>query len=109
MITLHLRYTIDPNKLSDVRAYVEAEMKPISESGGSIVGYYLPTDFAGATNEAFGIIDFPSLADYEIYRARLAAHPLHIRYVQTLERSGALLSIQRSLIQRVKVKDGLPS
>ena len=109
MITLHLRYTIDPNKLSDIRAYVEAEMKPISESGGSIVGYYLPTDFAGATNEAFGIIDFPSLAEYEIYRARLAAHPLHIQYVQALERSGALLSIQRSLIQRVEAKDGLPS
>ena len=51
MITLHLRYTIDPNKLSDIRAYVEAEMKPISESGGSIVGYYLPTDFAGATTK----------------------------------------------------------
>ena len=109
MITLHLRYTIDPNKLSDSRAYVEAEMKPISESGGSIVGYYLPTDFAGATNEAIGIIDFPSLAEYEIYRAKLAAHPLHQQYVQALERSGALLSIQRSLIQRVEAKDRSPS
>jgi hypothetical protein len=109
MITLHLRYTIDPNKLSDIRAYVEAEMKPISESGGSIVGYYLPTDFAGATNEAFGIIDFPSLAEYELYRARPAAHPLHKEYVQALERSGALLSIQRSLIQRVEAKEGLSS
>ena len=109
MITLHLRYTIDPNKLSDVKAYVEAEMQPIRESGGSIVGYYLPTDFAGATNEAFGVIDFPSLAEYEIYRTRLAAHPLHIQYVQALERSGALLSIQRSLIQRVEPKDKSPS
>ena len=84
-------------------------MRPISESGGSIVGYYLPTDFAGATNEAFGIIDFPSLAEYETYRAKLAAHPLHIKYVQALEHSGALLSIQRSLIQRVETKDGLAS
>ena len=109
MITLHLRHTIDPNKMSEIRAYVEAEMKPIRESGGSIVGYYLPTDFAGATNEACGIIDFLSLAEYEIYRARLAAHPLHQQYVQALERSGALLSIQRSLIQRVEAKDGLPS
>src|ERR1700733_1560594 len=102
MITLHLRYTIDPNKLSDIRAYVETEMKPISESGGSIVGYYLPTDFAGATNEAFGLIDFPSLAEYEIYRAKLAAPPLHKRYVEVLESTGALLSIQRSLIRRVE-------
>jgi hypothetical protein len=69
----------------------------------------MPTGFAGATNEAFGIIDFPSLAEYEIYRAKLAAHPLHIQYVQALERNDALLSIQRSLIRRVEVKDRLPS
>src|ERR1700730_13402380 len=102
MITLHLRYTIDPNKLSDIRAYVEAEFRPIRESGGNLAGYFLPTDFAGATNEAFGIIDCPSLAEYEIYRAKLAAHPLHKQYVEKLERSGALLSIQRSLVQRVE-------
>ena len=70
-----------------------------------MVGYFLPTDFAGATNEAFGIIDFPSLAEYEIYRAKLAAHPLHKQYVEALERSGALLSIRRSLIQRVEAKE----
>jgi hypothetical protein len=102
LITLHLRYTIDPNKLSDIRAYVEAELRPIRESGGNVVGYFLPTDFAGATNEAFGLIDFPSLAEYEVYRAKLAAHPLHKEYVEKLARSGALLSIQRSLIQRVE-------
>jgi hypothetical protein len=107
MITLHLRYTIDPNKLSDIRTYVEAEQKPITECGGKIAGYFLPTDFAGATNEAFGIIDFDSLAEYEVYRAKLAAHPLHIRYVEALERSGALLSIQRSLIQRVEARETL--
>jgi len=105
MITLHLRYTIDPNKLSDIREYVEAELKPIRESGGKVVGYYLPTDYAGSTNEAFGLIDFPSLAEYEVYRAKLAAHPLHIKYVEKLQSTGALLSIQRSLIQRVEAKE----
>jgi NIPSNAP len=107
MITLHLRYTIDPNKMASIRTYVEMEQRPIRESGGTIVGYYLPTDFAGATNEAIGIIDFPSLAEYEIYRAKLAAHPLHKEYVEDLERSGALLSIQRSLIQRVEPGDAV--
>ena len=105
MITLHLRYTIDPNKLRDIRTYVEAELKPIRECGGDVVGYFLPTDFAGATNEVFGLIDFASLAEYEVYRAKLAAHPLHKQYVEALERSGALLSIQRSLIQRVEAKE----
>jgi hypothetical protein len=105
MITLHLRYTIDPNKLSEFRAYTETEQKAIRESGGNIVGYYLPTDFAGPTNEAIGVIDFASLAEYEIYRAKLAAHPLHKKNVETLERTGALRSILRSLIQRVESKE----
>jgi len=102
MITLFLRYTIDPNKLSDVAKYAADEQIPIRESGGKILGYFMPTDFAGATNEAFGLIDFPSLAEYEIYRAKLAAHPLHKKYVDLVQSSGALLSIQRSLIQRVE-------
>ena len=63
---------------------------------------YVPTDFSGATNEGFGLIDFPSLAEYEAYRARLANHPLHKENAATLEKSGALLSIYRALIQRVE-------
>jgi hypothetical protein len=102
LITLFLRYTIDPNKLSDIAKYSADEQIPIRESGGKILGYFMPTDFAGATNEAIGLIDFPSLAEYEIYRAKLAAHPLHKKYVEVLETTGALLSIHRSLVQRVE-------
>ena len=105
MITLYLRYTIDPNKLSDFAEYAAAEQVPIRESGGSILGYFLPTDFAGPTNEGFGLIDFPSLADYEVYRAKLADHPLHKQNAAKLESTGALLSIQRSLIRRVEPKE----
>jgi NIPSNAP len=102
LITLFLRYTIDPNKLPDIAKYSADEQIPIRESGGKILGYFMPTDFAGATNEAIGLIDFPSLAEYEIYRAKLAAHPLHKKYVEVLQRTGALLSIHRSLVQRVE-------
>jgi len=102
MITLYLRYTIDPNKLADFAKYAADEQIPIAESGGKIVGYFLPTDFAGTTNEAFGLINFPSLAEYEVYRTRLAAHPLHKENADLLANAGASLSTQRSLIQRVK-------
>jgi hypothetical protein len=102
MITLYLRYTIDPNRLADFAKYAADEQIPIAESGGTIVGYFLPTDFAGATNEAFGLIDFPSLADYETYRARLADHPLHKINGGLLAKAGAVLATQRSLIQRVE-------
>lgn len=60
MITLYLRYTIDPNKLFDFAAYAAAEQIPIRESGGTILSYFAPTDFAGPTSEGFGLIDFPS-------------------------------------------------
>ena len=102
MITLFLRYTIDPNKLSDIARYAADEQIPIRESGGKILGYFMPTDFDGPTNEAIGLIEFSSLAEYEIYRAKLAAHPLHKKYVNVVESTGALLSIHRSIIQRVK-------
>jgi hypothetical protein len=102
MITLYLRYTIDPNKIAAFDKYVAEEQQAISESGGKIAGYYIPTDFSGATNEGFGLIDFPSLAEYEAYRSRLANHPLHKKNVAALERSGALLSTYRALIQRVE-------
>jgi len=104
MLTLSLRYTIDPNKLADFATYAADEQWAIREAGGNILGYFLPTDFAGPTNEALGLIDFPSLADYEIYRARLAANSRHQQNVARLESSRALLATQRSLVQRIDPK-----
>ena len=101
MITLSIRYTINPNKMSDFRTYVESEQEPIRRSGGRILGYFLPTDFAGSTSEALGLIDLPSLAAYEQYRAILANDPDHKKNVACLEQSGAVLSMNRSIIQRL--------
>jgi NIPSNAP len=102
MYTLFLRYTIDPNKLSDWRAYAKAEFEPITESGGRITGYYSPTEFAGATSEAFATIDVGTMAEYEVYRAKLAAHPKHQENARTIETSGAIQSVYRAIIQRVE-------
>jgi hypothetical protein len=51
------------------------------------------------------VIDVGTLAQYEVYRAKLAAHPLHKENAAALEQSGALLSIMRSLIERVEPKN----
>ncbi len=101
MLTLSIRYTIDPNKLSDFKEYVQAEQEPIRRSGGSDVEYFLPTDFAGPTNEALGLIGFETLADYQQYRNRLANDPAHRVNVTRLEQSGAVLAMVRSIIQRL--------
>jgi len=101
IFTLCIRYTINPNKLADFKAYAEAEQDPIRRSGGKIVGYFLPTDFAGPTNIAYGLIDFLTLASYEQYRRALAGDPDHKKNAAELERSGVIVALNRSLIERV--------
>ncbi|MGH7045648.1 MAG: NIPSNAP family protein [Stellaceae bacterium] len=102
MITLCIRYKFDTNKLADVQTYFETEQRVIERSGGKIVGYFLPTDFAGSTDEAIGLIDVPSLAAYEEYRKSLADDPEHKKNISKLEQSGALVAMNRFFIRRVE-------
>lgn len=102
MYTLFLRYTINPNKLADWRTYAEAELEPIAECGGRNIEYYAPTDFAGATSEAFATIDVGTMAEYELYRAKLAAHPRHKENAHKIEQSGAIYSVYRAILQRIE-------
>lgn len=48
-----------------------------------------------------GLIDLPSLVAYGEYRGKLAADPDHKKNVAQLERSGATVAMNRSLIRRV--------
>ena len=105
MYTLFLRYTIDPDKLTAWKTYAEAEFGPIAESGGIITGYYAPTDFAGATSEAFATIDVGTMAEYEVYRAKLAAHPKHKENVSRVMEEGAILSTYRAIVRRVGIEE----
>jgi hypothetical protein len=100
MYTLCIRYTLDPNRLEAFRTYVEEEVPVIRRSGGQIVGYYLPTDFAGPTNIGYGLTEFETLAGYEQYRRTLADDPAHGRNVAMLVESGAVLNMERSFIRR---------
>jgi len=102
MITLSIRYTINPNKLQEFKTYVEAEQEPIRRSGGKILGYFFPTDFSGPTNEALGLIDLHGLAEYEKYRYTLANAPEHKKNIVQLEQSGAVLAMNRSILQRLE-------
>ena len=102
MYTLFLRYTIDPNRLADWKAYAEAEIAPIAAAGGKAIAYFAPTEFAGDTAEAFATIDVGTMAEYEIYRAKLAANPKHKEYAAKLQASGAIRSVYRAIIQRIE-------
>jgi hypothetical protein len=102
MYTLFLRYTIDPNKLADWKAYAQAEIAPIAAAGGKAINYFAPTDFSGDTAEAFAFIDVGTMAEYETYRKKLADDPKHKEYAAKLQASGVILSVYRAIIQRVE-------
>lgn len=102
MITLSIRYRFNPNRLAGITEYFETEQAVIQRGGGRIVGYFLPTDLAGPTNEAIGLIDIPSMAAYEEYRERLAEDAAHQANIARLEQSGASVVMDRSFIRRVE-------
>lgn len=102
MMTLCIRYRFNPDRIAGVREYFETEQRVIERSGGKIVGYFLPTDFAGPTDEAIGLINIPSMAAYEDYRKQLADDPEHKANVARLEQSGATVAMDRWFISRVE-------
>jgi hypothetical protein len=85
---------------SAFKTYVENELEAIRNAGGGIVGYWIPTDFAGPTNIGYGLIDFLTLGAYKAYRKALAEDPLHKRNAAALEQSGVILNMERSIIER---------
>ena len=70
-ITCFIRYEIDPFQREAFRRYAENWGRIIPRLGGQLIGYFLPHE--GTNYEAWGLVGFASLADYEAYRARLRA------------------------------------
>jgi hypothetical protein len=94
MITVFIHYRIDPHQRDAFEAYARRWSSIVPRCGGALVGYWVPHE--GTNYEAFGLISFPSLAEYEAYRTRLRADPEAIanfadaqqrRFVQTEERT----------------------
>ena len=56
MITLCIRYTLEARKRSDFELYARGLTKVVPRCGGELVGYWLPTKFAGPTNFALALI-----------------------------------------------------
>lgn len=101
MITLCIRYQIDHNKHRDFETYARALAQPIRRSGGNLIGYFLPTRFAGRTNEALALIAFSDLGAYERYRDALTKDPGAAECLARVESSGCIVSEDRSLLQQV--------
>jgi hypothetical protein len=100
VITCCIQYTLDPHNLEAFEEYAARWPPIIERCGGRLVGYYLPKE--GANNFALALIDFPSLADYEHYRKRLAEDADAKQNVARGNESGCILVESRSFLRRVE-------
>ena len=73
MLTCVIRYEIDPTKKDQFVQYARNWGQAIPRCGADLVGYFAPHE--GSSTLAYGIYNVQSLAEYEAYRARLAADP----------------------------------
>ena len=99
MITVCIRYTLDTHKLPDFEKYAKAWPETIRRCGGELVGYFLPTKFAGPTNFGLALINFAKLDAYEKYRDALGKDPAAKSNHDLAEKSGCILLEDRLIMQ----------
>ncbi|MDI2124575.1 NIPSNAP family protein [Yinghuangia seranimata] len=73
MITIHLKYEIDPDKLADFEEYGRRWVRLVNHFGGDHHGYFLPSE--GDSDIAYALFTFPGFAEYEVYRKASASDP----------------------------------
>ena len=101
MITLCIRYTLEARRRLDFERYPRDVTKTVPHCGGELVGYWLPTKFAGPTNVALALINFPDLAAYEQYRERLGRDPDFVEALKRADTSGCILVEDRTFLEPV--------
>ncbi|MBC2657566.1 NIPSNAP family protein [Pseudomonas sp. MSSRFD41] len=97
MITCHVKYVIDPYQLAEFEAYAKAWISVVQRLGGSHHGYFLPSE--GASNIAYCLFSFPSLAAYEAYRQEALGDPQSVALVASVMEKKFILSYERSFLR----------
>jgi hypothetical protein len=100
MITCFIRYEIDPLQRDAFRIYAKEWSRIIPRLGGDLLGYFLPHE--GSNYEAWGLISFASLADYEAYRTRLKRDPEAIANFDFARRERFILREERRFTEVVE-------
>ncbi len=106
MLTCIIRYHIDPTRKELFAEYARNWGQAIPRAGADLIGYFAPHE--GSATLAYGIYNIPSLAEYEAYRARLAADPLGRRNYEFACREKFLLREDRTFLKLVSTPHGTP-
>ena len=99
MLTCIIRYQIDPTKKEQFAEYSRNWGQAIPRCGAELIGYYAPHE--GSSTLAYGIYNVENLAEYEAYRARLAADPLGQKNYEFAQKEKFLLREDRTFLKIV--------
>ena len=97
MVTCHVRYEIDPAKVVDFEQFARRWMHLVTRSGGTHHGYFLPSE--GASDIAYALFSFPSLAEYERYRERFGVDPDFVDADRIRDESGCVRRHERTFLR----------
>ncbi|MCC2033938.1 NIPSNAP family protein [Microbacterium allomyrinae] len=99
MITVHLRYEIDADKLDEFTEYAQTWIRLVDRLGGAHHGYFMPSE--GDSDEAFALFTFPSLAAYEEYRHASRTDPECVRAYEFAKATGCIRRYERRFLSPV--------
>ena len=97
MVTVYIRYVLDPTKLTDFEHYGRLWIPLVEQFGGQHHGYFLPGE--GTNNVALALFTFSSLTAYEQYREKAALDPVCQAAAQFAEDTRCILSYERSFFR----------
>jgi hypothetical protein len=99
-ITCVIRYEIDPFKKAAFEEYGRAWSPIIPRLGPDLIGYFAPHE--GSASTAYALYSMESLAEYEAYRARLAADPAARKNHEFSQREKFILREERIFLKLVR-------
>lgn len=99
MITCFLKYEVEMDKLADFEIYAKMWISLVEKFGGNHHGYFFPSE--GASDIAYALFTFPSLADYEVYRQKAAIDEECQNAMAFYERTKCFRRYERSFLRPV--------
>lgn len=97
MITIHLKYEIDPDRIEDFEEYGRRWVVLVNRFGGTHHGYFLPSE--GDSDIAYALFSFPGFAQYERYRTESATDPECQAALDLARRTGCIRRYERRFLR----------
>ncbi|MEJ7757288.1 MAG: NIPSNAP family protein [Nocardioidaceae bacterium] len=97
MITCVVHDVIDPRQTEAFERFASRWIELVARHGGTHHGYFLPAE--GASDVALALFSFPSLADYENYRALFGVDPDFIETDRIRDESGCVVRYDRTFMR----------